>query len=216
MKKQTTKQFYTDLLMNKYDDSSSFLIEIRDLNHIFWEVCREFSKEILISNVSWYWLGYRVDDFAKIIEIDMIDKVEKWSKKGSLSKYSNSLEKTIIWLFDRHVNSLKNLFDKRYTNSIDFTILVDCEEVIVETKDNMLNEVILSDFHRYSKFQKVKILKKIWNDNLYDYDFTLEDLEELCEKYSAPPPTTFIKFEKIKKYEIEQTESGNSQLVFTF
>ncbi|RLA80268.1 MAG: hypothetical protein DRG78_11310 [Epsilonproteobacteria bacterium] len=217
MKKQTTKQFYTDLLMNKYDESSSFLIEIRDLNHVFWEVCREFSKEILISNASWYWLGYRVDDFAKIIEIDMINKMEKWSEKGSLSKYLNSLEKTIIWLLDRHVNALKNLFDKRYTNSIDFTILVDYEEVVVESKDNnMVSEVILSDFHRYSKFQKVQILKKLWDDNLYDFDFNLEDLEELCEKYSAPPPSSFIKLEKTKKYETEQTESGNSQLVFTF
>ena len=217
MKKQTTKQFYTNLLVNKYNDNvSSFLIEIRDINHMFWGICREFTKDILMSNVSWHWLGYRIDDFAKIIEIDMINKMEKWSEKSSLSKHSNSLEKTIIWLLDRHVNALKNLFDTRYTNSIDFTILVDYEEVVVESKDNMMSEVILSDFHSYSRFQKVKILKKLWDDNLYDYDFNLEDLEELCEKYSAPPALSFIKLEKTKKYETEQTESGNSQLVFTF
>ena len=217
MKKQTTKQFYIDLLINKYNDTSLFLMEIRDENHIFWEISREFSIEILYHSHSWNWLSYRVDDFAKIIEIDMIDKVDKWSKKGSLSKNLNSLEKTIVWLLDRHVNSLKNLFDQRYANSIHFTILINLEEEVVrEAQDNMVSDVILSDFYRYPKFQKIKILKKLWNDNLYDCDFTLEDLEELCEKYSAPPPSSFIKFEKTKKYETEQTESGNSQLVFTF
>ncbi|RLA77785.1 MAG: hypothetical protein DRG78_16595 [Epsilonproteobacteria bacterium] len=216
MKKQTTKQFYTNLLKYKYNDTSSFLIEIRNENHIFWEICRDFTKEILLSQYSWNWLGYRVDDFALIVEKHIIEKLDKWSKKSSLSKHSKSLEGTIIWLFDRHVNSLKNLFDKRYKNSIDFTILLDFEEVEIEIQDDMINEVILSDFHRYRKFDKVVILLKLWNDSLYDYDFNISDLEEICVKYSAPPPSSFLEFKNSKKYKSQLAKSGNSQLVFTF
>jgi len=216
MKKQTTRQLYTNLLINKYDDTSIFLIEIRNENHIFWQICRDFSKEILCHSNAWNWLSFRVDDFASIIERDMIDKPEKWLKKGSLSKRSNSLEKTIHWLFDRHVNSLKNLFDSRYKNSLEFTILVNFEDIEVESQDEIINEITLENFINFTEHEKIEIFVKLWTDNLFNYEFDMSDLRQLCDKYQAPPPESFLLIDTTKKYKSEQAESGNFQLVFTF
>jgi len=217
MKKQTTKQFYTNLLKNKYGNTSLFFKEIQKVNNIFWESCREFSKEILQLSTQWKWLSYRVDDFANIVEADMIEKMEKWSKKGSLSKQTNSIEDTISWLFDRHVNCLKNLFDTRYRNSLDLSTLVNLEDFEPIIMDYSLeNQKELDSFFNLNKKKKIEIFTKLWIENQYDSDFDIGDLQYLCTKYGAPPPKTFLNLNFEQNYELKQTESGNSQLVFIF
>lgn len=211
------KQFYKDLLVKKHNgDMDSFIVDIKDINSFFWGCCRDFSTEILSKSNTWRWLSFRVDDFSKIVEEDMISKLEKWLKKGSLSKQADSLENTITWLFDRHVNSLKNLFDSKYKLSFIPSFLLNYDDQEIISTEDTLDNIALSEFFKFAKNEKIKILTKLWNDNFYAFDLSLAEMEELCTKYGAPPPNTFLNIENIEKYEAVQAENGHFQLVFTF
>jgi len=211
------KQFYKDLLVKKHNgDMDSFIVDIKDINSFFWGCCRDFSTEILSKSNTWRWLSFRVDDFSKIVEEDMISKLEKWLKKGSLSKQADSLENTITWLFDRHVNSLKNLFDSKYKLSFIPSFLLNYDDQEIISTEDTLDNIALSEFFKFAKNEKIKILTKLWNDNFYDFDLSLAEMEELCTKYGAPPPDTFLNIKNIEKYEAVQAENGHFQLVFTF
>ena len=211
-----TKHLYTILFANAYNDSQALLLNIKNPNHIFWQACRDITKELLLTNQSWTWLGYRVDDFAASAEDYIISKLEKWARKGSLCKTLNNLESTIVWLFDRHANTLKNSFDKRYKLNYELSYIIDSSEIEIMKKDDLLENIVLEDFVNFSKKEKIKILTKLWEDNLFEVDFTIIEMEELCNKYAAPPPKTFLNLEYEKNYKAEQTENGNSQLVFIF
>jgi len=211
------KHFYRDLIVRKYDgDIDLFIKDIRDINSIFWGCCRDFSKEILRTSSNWRWLSFRVDDFAKIVEEDMIYKLNKWLNKGSLSNRLGNLEGIINWLFDRYVNSLKNLFDGRYKLSLSPSFLSNLDDQEIINTENTLYVIALSEFLKFNENEKIKILTKLWNDNFNDFDFSLSDMEELCAKYAAPPPNAFLNIKNIEKYEAVQAENGHFQLVFTF
>lgn len=211
------KQLYKDLLVKKYNGNTVlFIANIKDIDSIFWGCCRDFSKEILRTNNTWRWLSFRVDDFAKIVEEDMIYKLNKWLNKGSLSKQLGNLEGTINWLFDRYVNSLKNLFDGRYKLSISPSFLSNLDDQEIINIEDTLDVIVLSEFSKFNENEKIEILTKVWNDNFHDFDFSLSDMEELCAKYAAPPPNTFLNIKNTEKYEAIQAENGYFQLVFTF
>lgn len=211
------KQFYKDLLVKKHNgDMDSFIVDIKDIDSIFWGCCRDFSTEILSKSNTWRWLSFRVDDFSKTVEKNMISKLDKWLKKGSLSKQANNLGNTITWLFDRHANSLKNLSNMSYKLSLHPSFLsnLDDQEIIYTTDTH--DDSALLEFLKFDKNEKIKILKKVWDDNLYDFDFNLHDMEDLCAKYGAPPPHSFLDTKNIEKYEAVQAENGHFQLVFIF
>lgn len=216
MKKQTTKQFYNCLLQNLYTDTNSFLLSISNLEHVFWGCCRDFTKDILMKSNHWQWLGYRVDDFALICEKDIVSKLDKWSKTSTISKYSDDIELTINWLFDRHTNTLKNLFDVKYKNNIQNSYIVDTCQNELHTEDKLYKSIEISDFIKSNDLKKVKVLKTFWENNLFADDFDLQEMEYLCQKYSAPPPSTFLNLKNVIKSEMKQNENGNSQLVFIF
>ena len=211
------KQFYKDLLVKKHNgDMDSFIADIKDIDSIFWGCCRDFSKEMLSTSVTWRWLSFRVDDFAKIVEENIIIKLEKWLKKGSLSKKNNCLESTINWLFDRHLNSLKNLFNSKYKLSLSPSFLSDFDDQEIISTENILDDIALLEFLKFDKNEKIRILTKLWNENIYNFDFNLLDMEDLCAKYGAPPPHSFLDTQNTEKYEAVQAENGHFQLVFTF
>lgn len=197
MKKQTTKQLYKNLFTKKYkSDVYNFLDDIKTIDNIFWGACRDFSKDILELKKNWCWLSFRVDDFACNVEDYMISKIHKWQIKGSLSKQLYSFEKTIYWLFDRYVNTLKNKFDSRYKDSIPMSYLQNLENILIadiETEIEIeIESEIESEFLKLCHGEKILILKKCWKENLLDNDFSIEDMRYLCEKYQMPPPKTFL------------------------
>lgn len=101
MKKQNIKQFYNELLVRKYDNNSSlFLDQIKDENHIFWATCREFSKEILCVSDTSVWLSLRVHGFAINTKLYIIGKFYSCSRTKTLSNNLDSLEMTIDLDFD--------------------------------------------------------------------------------------------------------------------
>ncbi|MDQ7021582.1 MAG: hypothetical protein Q9M91_07225 [Candidatus Dojkabacteria bacterium] len=125
MSEQKSKQLYTSLLIKKYNNVENFILSIKNEESTFWECSKDVAKETLLFNRKWYWLGDRVDDYANIINRDIILKLEKWKQRGSFATVHshNSLEDVIQWLFERYISMLKNLFDSRYKLSIQATFI---------------------------------------------------------------------------------------------
>ena len=123
-----SKNLYANLFAKKWQDPILFVQDAAKYeDHPIWGsggAGREFAREILKNDAKWAWLGDRIDDFANLIENRMRLKLNKWLFRalldcGGLSKKLCSTEEASKWLMDRYVAELKNLFDKKYKNSID-------------------------------------------------------------------------------------------------
>ncbi len=116
------KELYPQLFTKMWPDPDLFLSSVLQEDNPMWGpggAGREFSKEILMKDNRWEWLGARVDDFACIIEVNMRKKLHKWIWRaqlgeGALAKRLCNTETVVKWLMDRYVAELKNLFDSRY------------------------------------------------------------------------------------------------------
>ncbi|MDD3834353.1 MAG: hypothetical protein PHS42_02665 [Sulfurimonas sp.] len=219
MRKQSnSKEFYAGLLTKKYKNSIELFIEdIVNGDTLFFECCREFAREILSVSVTWHWLNYRVDDFGINVEANIIKNIDKWISNQMQKNRFETLHSFIYWLFDRYVNTMKNLVDKRYRFSIQPTILLsnDYDEEALSEPD-LDRFVALDEFLNYKESEKIKILKKVWDQNIFDLDFDIQDMEDLCVRYRAPPPQTFLSMNKEIETGVKQDENGRSQLVFIF
>lgn len=122
------KELDSRLYASKFFDPWALVNEIAlNEDHIFWGAggtAREFAREILMFDVSWSWLAYRLDDYAHLVEESMRKKMFNWIWKarfdqGALSKRLCNTEMLVRWLMDRYTNELKNLFDSRYKNHLE-------------------------------------------------------------------------------------------------
>lgn len=144
---------FPDLFHEKWPDTEEFLEKILDHNHLMWGpggAGREFSRLTLLQYKDWYWLAFRVDDFAGLIEESMLQKLPKWIWRakfeiGGLYKHSHSTREITIWLMKRYMSELQNLFDKRYKNYIPINHVM-----IVPFIDTSVHTAIWSDETIYS------------------------------------------------------------------
>lgn len=120
------KKLYPLLFSQKWPDSLEFLNSILNAEHPIWGAGganREFAREILSRDRSWSWLSYRIDDFSEVVEQNMRQKIPKWKFRaqlgqGSLAHVIDDTQNVSIWLMNRYISELKNLFDSRYRLSI--------------------------------------------------------------------------------------------------
>lgn len=162
------KELYPILFAKKWKDPIIFLQDIvKTDEHPFWGsggAGREFAREILRTDSSWEWLANRVDDFACLIEQKMRMKLNKWIFKalldcgGLASKLCNT-EQATIWLMDRYVAELKNLFDPRYKDYIEIDKVLVERYVDGETKSKRLQ--IKSKIETVQKVEKQKKEEKV-------------------------------------------------------
>jgi len=158
------KELYPFLFARKWKDPILFLQDVAAKEeHPFWGSGgggREFAREILRTDSSWEWLSSRVDDFACLIERKMRLKLNKWIFRamldvGGLSTKLCSTEQAAIWLMDRYVAELKNLFDPRYKDFIEI------ESVFIESYvDGKTNCKRLPSKSKLETVQKVEKQKK--------------------------------------------------------
>ncbi len=219
MRKQSNaKEFYAGLLVKRYKNNTDLFIEdIVNGDTLVFECCRDFAREILSVSATWHWLNYRIDDFAINVESYIVKNINKWIDKQMQKNRFDTLHSLIYWFFDKYVNTMKNIVDKRYRFSIESTILVSInedEEVLYTSNLDCL--IALEEFLNYEELEKIKILKKVWNQNILDLDFDIQDMEELCVRYRAPLPKTFLSLNEKIETGVEQDEKGHSQLVFVF
>jgi hypothetical protein len=135
-----TKQLLIDSIIKKYSNVEELIKDIVENEvHILWIFAKDYAEEILKKDANWKWLSYRVFDFSSIV----IDKMQKdlntfiyfsfIFKNNKLAKYkeANDIKKAVKWLLNRFVNDMKNLFDKRSSNSINFSTLVNIEKLTI-------------------------------------------------------------------------------------
>ena len=162
--KMVAKELYPFLFARKWKDPILFLQDVAAKEeHPFWGSGgggREFAREILRTDSSWEWLSSRVDDFACLIERKMRLKLNKWIFRamldvGGLATKLCSTEQAAIWLMDRYVAELKNLFDPRYKDFIEI------ESVFIESYvDGKTNCKRLPSKSKLETVQKVEKQKK--------------------------------------------------------
>lgn len=120
------KTVYAECFAKKYSDPFEFVNSVAsNLDHEFWVAGRDFASEILSKSNKWHYLSEHVDDYAGFMENEMRKKLSKWIwnihfEKSTLAYRMNNTESAARWLLDRYVNELKNLFDPRYKNHIEW------------------------------------------------------------------------------------------------
>lgn len=159
--KNVAKEIYPLLYARKWNEPITFVQEVAtNEQHLFWGSGgggREFAREILKTETRWKWLANRVDDFACLIEIKMRLKLNKWLFRamldcGGLAPKLCTTEQATIWLMDRYVAELKNLFDDRYKDHIEI------DKVFVEDYED--GKTICKKLPSKSKLENVQKVDK--------------------------------------------------------
>ena len=185
---------------------------------------RDAAREYFSTQLSKYFLVDYIDDVAPVVDEYMLVRVEKMYKKAFKTQnrlFENlcSSETTISWLIDRWINVFINLTTNRnYRDYIDISkIKMNFCEDIDASELNIDDILELERVNKFSKKEKIKLLKEVWKDGIYD-DFDVEDMKYLCNKLNLEIDEVFENKGDLIKLNLrkEQVESCNYQLVLVF
>mgnify|MGYP003421269040 FL=1 len=185
---------------------------------------RDSAKEFFETQTSKMFLTSYVDDVGHVVDEYMLTRKEKMYKKALITKnklFSNlcSSQKTVSWLIDRWINVFINLTTNRnYRDYIDISkIKMNFCEDIDASELNIDDILELERVNKFSKKEKIKLLKEVWKQAYYD-DFDEYDMQYLVEKLDLTTDEVFENKGDLIKINLkkEQAESGNSQLVLIF
>ena len=185
---------------------------------------RDAAREYFSTQLSKYFLVDYIDDVAPVVDEYMLVRVEKMYKKAFKTQnrlFENlcSSETTISWLIDRWINVFINLTTNRnYRDYIDISkIKMNFCEDIDASELNIDDILELERVNKFSKKEKIKLLKEVWKQAYYD-DFDEYDMQYLLEKLDLTTDEVFENKGDLIKINLkkEQAESGNSQLVLIF
>ena len=185
---------------------------------------RDAAREYFSTQLSKYFLVDYIDDVAPVVDEYMLVRVEKMYKKAFKTQnrlFENlcSSETTISWLIDRWINVFINLTTNRnYRDYIDISkIKMNFCEDIDASELNIDDILELERVNKFSKKEKIKLLKEVWKEARYD-DFDERDMLYLAEKLGLKLNEVFDNCGDLIKLNLkkEQDESGNSQLVIVF
>ena len=185
---------------------------------------RDAAREYFSTQLSKYFLVDYIDDVAPVVDEYMLVRVEKMYKKAFKTQnrlFENlcSSETTISWLIDRWINVFINLTTNRnYRDYIDISkIKMNFCEDIDASELNIDDILELERVNKFSKKEKIKLLKEVWKEAIYD-DFDVEDMKYLCNKLNLEIDEVFENKGDLIKLNLrkEQVESCNYQLVLVF
>ena len=157
-------------------------------------------------------------DFAYGDAVEMLKgQLQKSHLKG-ISRFlqCENIANAVSWLIERLLNNMRNITtDQKYK--------LYCAPSFGQLHENIksndeLEAVLeLMELEKFDRDTIKKGLQSISKNAMFEEDFDYFDMEYLCKKFgfevSQIVGTEAINFQKYKK---EQTESGNSQLVFIF
>ena len=185
---------------------------------------RDAAREYFSTQLSKYFLVDYIDDVAPVVDEYMLVRVEKMYKKAFKTQnrlFENlcSSETTISWLIDRWINVFINLTTNRnYRDYIDISkIKMNFFENIDANELNIDDILELERVNKFSKKEKIKFLKEVWKDAIYD-DFDEEDMKYLCNKVDLTIDDVFENKGDLCKLNLkkEQVLNGGSQLAIVF
>lgn len=130
-----------------------------------------------------------------------------------------NIEQAINWLLSRLLNNMKNLSTNRaYLDYVDMEMFKkEAIEIQSFIEFKIDNELMYADINKLPREAIRGGLEKIYNDVLFDYDFDLQDFEELCTQYHFEA-IDIIGYDphQTANTKVELTASGNSQLTLFF
>lgn len=115
-------------------------------------------------------------------------------KRNKLFLSLSSSEKTISWLIDRWINTFLNLTNEKYLNFVDITkIRISFDQDATFYTSNVEEEIEFEKLKRLPQEQIIKALRDIWDEAIYDFEFDIDDFDELCKKVNLKSETKFKK-----------------------
>ncbi|WP_133243880.1 hypothetical protein [Aliarcobacter skirrowii] len=165
-----------------------------------------------------------IDDVGSIVDEYLTNRATKMYVKAFKSRnklFENlySSEKTISWLIDRWINTFVNITsNEKYKDFVDITkIKMNFCEDRYASELNIDDILELERVNKFSKKEKIKFLKEVWKDAIYD-DFDEEDMKYLCNKVDLTIDDVFENKGDLCKLNLkkEQVLNGGSQLAIVF
>ena len=163
--------------------------------------------------IYFYDFDFTYNDAVKILK----NQLKKSHLKGIRRFLScENIANAVSWLIERILNNMRNITTNRKYKLY-------CSPSFRQFNDNIKSNdeiKMMLDLMEIEKFDSDTLkngLQRLWNDSIHEEDFDCNDIKYLCEKFefevSEIMGTQAIYLQNYKK---EQTESGNSQLVFVF
>ncbi len=218
-----SKQIAVEYLAPKISNPAMIFKDIDILKSILpW--AKDSAKEFFNTQPSKMFLTLYVDDIAPIVDGYITNRATEMYEKAIKSQnklFSNlcSSQKTVAWIIDRWINTFINLTSNpNYKEYIDISKIKITFYNEISTPNSNLEDIL--EFEKLQKLpqkQIIKALAEIWQEAIYDFEFDIDDFEELCQKFNLNSMNVLGKDNLVKlNLRKEQTESGNSQLVLVF
>ena len=157
-------------------------------------------------------------DFAYGDAVEMLKgQLQKSHLKG-ISRFlqCENIANAMSWLIERLLNNMRNITTNQKYKLYCAPSFGQLHENI-KSNDELETVLELMELEKFDRDTIKKGLQTIWKNSMFEEDFDYFDMEYLCKKFgfevSEIVGTQAINLQKYKK---EQTESGNSQLVFVF
>ena len=163
--------------------------------------------------IYFYDFDFTYNDAVKILK----NQLNKSHLKGIRRFLScENIANAVSWLIERILNNMRNITTNRKYKlycSPSFRQFNDN----IKSNDEIKMMLDLMEIEKFDSNNQKNGLQRLWNDSIHEEDFDCNDIKYLCEKFefevSEIMGTQAIYLQNYKK---EQTESGNSQLVFVF
>ena len=157
-------------------------------------------------------------DFAYADAVEMLrSQLQKSHLKG-ISRFlqCKNILNSVSWLIERLLNNIRNISTNQKYKLYCAPSFKQLHENI-ESNDELEVIIELIDLEKFDRDTLKNGLQRLWNVSIHEEDFDYFDIEYLCKKFGFEVSEIVEdQANNLQKYKKEQTESGNSQLVFIF
>ncbi|MDX4049304.1 hypothetical protein Q6A83_00765 [Aliarcobacter skirrowii] len=189
------------------------------LNH--FDLVVELAREDVLKIAKSKRLKFNDFDFTYCDAVEMLKGQLQKSHLRGISRFlkCENISNAASWLIERLLNNMRNITTNKKYKLYCAPSFGKLHENIKSNDEleNMLELLELERVNKFSKEEKIKLLKGVWKDAIYD-DFDEEDMKYLCNKVDLTIDDVFENKGDLCKLNLkkEQAESGNSQLVIIF
>ena len=157
-------------------------------------------------------------DFAYADAVEMLKSQLQKSHLKGISRFlkCENIANAISWLIERLLNNMRNITTNQKYKLYCAPSFKQLHENI-ESNDELEVIIELIDLEKFDRDTLKNGLQRLWNVSIHEEDFDYFDIEYLCKKFGFEVSEIVEdQANNLQKYKKEQTESGNSQLVFIF
>ena len=157
-------------------------------------------------------------DFAYADAVEMLKSQLQKSHLKGISRFlqCKNISNAVSWLIERLLNNMRNITTNQKYKLYCAPSFKQLHENI-ESNDELEVIIELIDLEKFDRDTLKNGLQRLWNVSIHEEDFDYFDIEYLCKKFGFEVSEIVEdQANNLQKYKKEQTESGNSQLVFIF